>query len=274
MPGFFSEQKAEVRPCLELDLYAMGSRSQATDKVWELIGLEREVNCWRRDAEFGGKLIFPSRRALERANHVLLFINSVEVSEEAIRSYGGMKADVAYRLANEMGEVASSWGIQALLSSMREKLSLARDNQLGLGRIGAHGAVRRLQAMTIQNADIQLICGELEGRSKARLLRGGYVYRGGDWARKEARGDLLAWFWHASAKSAKRLARFDQDVRALAQQQGTLMVAEQNLRLQTAVWWLTVVAAIFGLISAYEPAVRLLPAMRAWTKAAYAAVVG
>lgn len=270
LPGFFSTQKAEIRPCLELDLYATGPRSHSGDKVWELAGLERELNRWRREAEAGGVLIFPSRHALERSSHAFLFLNSADVSEANLRSYGGAKADIAYRLTDEIGEIVLSWGLQALLSAMREKLSLARDDQLGLGRIGAHGAVKRLQAMTIQNADVQSICGDLQESTRSRLLRDGYTYRGGDWARKEARDDLLMWFWSAAGKSAKRLARFDHDVRALAQQQGTLMVAEQNLRLQSLVWWLTVVAVFFALISAYEPATRLWPKMQVFVEAAFA----
>jgi hypothetical protein len=262
LPGFFSAENAEVRPCLELGLYAIGPRSHLADKVWDLVGLEHEFNRWRREAEAGGVLIFPSRPALEGSSHVFLFLNSADVSEENLRGYGGTRADIAYRLTDEMGEIVLSWGLQALLSAMRKKLSLTRDNQLGLGRIGAHGAVKRLQAMTIQNADVQSICGELQESTRSRLSSDSYTYRGGDWARKEARDDLLAWFWSAAAKSARRLARFDQAVRAFAQQRGTLMVAEQNLRLQSLLWWLTVIAALLALISAYEPATRLWSKMQ------------
>ena len=49
------------------------------------------------------------------------------------------------------------------------------------------------------------------------------------------------------------------------------MVAEQNLRLQSLVWWLTVVAVFFALISAYEPATRLWPKMQVFVEAAFAA---
>jgi hypothetical protein len=270
LPGFFSTENAEARPCLELNLYTMGVHSDPRGEVWGLAGLGREFNRWKRESEAGGQLIFPSQPAFERVTHAFLFLNSEDVSTEDMRSYGGTKADIAYPLADELGEIVLSWGLQALLSIMREKVSIARDNQLGLGRIGARGAVQRLQSMTIQNADVQSVCGELQNTTRSRRLDRSYAYRGGDWARKEARDDLLAWFWSAAAKSAKRLARFDHDVRALAQQQGTLMVAEQNLRLQTWVWFLAVVAAISGLVSAYEPATRLWPAMRGVIEAAFA----
>jgi len=49
------------------------------------------------------------------------------------------------------------------------------------------------------------------------------------------------------------------------------MVAEQNLRLQSLVWWLTVVAVFFALIFAYEPATRLWPKMQVFVEAAFAA---
>ncbi|WP_297799100.1 hypothetical protein [uncultured Brevundimonas sp.] len=271
LPGFFSAEKAEIRPCLELNLYEMGPRSHPRDTIWGLAGLERGIKCWRREAEAGGVLVFPSRSTLERSKHAFLFLNSADISEASLRSYGTAKTDIAYSLKDELEEIVLSWGLQALLSAMQEKLSLVRDNQLGLGRIGAQRAIKRMQAMNIKNADLQSICGELQTATRSRFHRDSYIYRGGNWAGKEARDDLLAWFWIAAGKLAKRLALFDRDIRALSQHQGNLIVAEQNLRLQSLVGRITVVALILALISAYEPAVRLWPKMQTLIQALLAA---
>lgn len=259
LPGSFSAEPASRRPSLELTVYVQERSSEFSRSMWGLAGLANPEQEWQRGGEGGGRLVFPSRRKAEDATSALLFVNSADVTEDMIESYGEREAAIAYRLNREMRELILVWGFQALLASMRGKLSHARDNQLGLKDAKAASAVRRLQKMTIQNSDVKSVCRELQVLAKNKLPRDTYSYRGGGWAKKDARENLLAWFWSVAAKSARRLIEFDDEVRALAHQQGTLIVAEQNLKMQSLVGWLTSVTVVLALIAAYEPATKLWP---------------
>lgn len=264
-PGHFAEESEDLRPCLELTLLTDRPSNDRRRPVWELAGLNRFYGLWRREMAGGGLLGLNARGDLEDVAHALLFLNTREITEDVLYGYGREPSDIRFRIQEELSEVVLTWGLQYLLNGMRARLSHTRDNQLGLGRLNAADAVRKLQRMTIENADVQLIGGELQSDLGSSRRRDRYLYQGEDWATKSARDDLLGFFWKRAAKSARRLIRLDAEVRALAQQQGALMVTAETLKVQDRVRWLTVITALLALIAAYPPAKELWPfAVDAW----------
>lgn len=251
--GFFAEFEVSKRPQIECIFYEKGTLSLDDDKVWDLSGIARGDNDWKFDGKTEVIFSNPSRGSIYRTMHGILSFTEKSLEEQELASYGGGAVGFAHKLEYEIHPFIYSWGLLSLLECMRERISQLRDNELGLGKKAGSKAIDFLRKLTQENAEIEMVCYDLSKhkyRSRKTLRP---KLTGGKYASMSARDNLLSWVWNSVGDRAERLLEIDKSVRALAQQQGNLIIADQNLWLQKLVGFITVLAAVLAAISAYSP---------------------
>lgn len=252
--GFFAEFEVSNRPQIECIFRKNGSLSLDDDKVWDLSGLARGSNDWKFDGKTDVIFASPSRGSIYRTMHGILSFTEKSLEGQNLAPYGGGAVGFAHKIDYEIHPFVYSWGLLSLVECMRERISQTRDNELGLGKKSGSKAIDFLRKLTQENAEIETVCYDLskhkyrsQGKHRPKLT-------GGKYASISARDNLLSWIWKSVGDRAERLLEIDKSVRTLAQQQGTLIIADQNLWLQKLVGFITVLAAILAAISAYSPA--------------------
>ncbi len=256
LPGFFSSFKQDDRPMVEFDFHKGFNRFSHSD-VPEVVGLSRWSLKWQMKSRYDIQLVMPRFSKMEKMPHALLVGSQENIETIADQRYANIALRAAVDIDHDVRQFMVQWGILSLLASMRQRISILRDNELGVSDRNPWTAIRQLKEMTAQSAEIETVCADIASMREKRPLPGYPVFVGIQDIRKEAKENFLTWVNTQASLQAKSILRLENSVRKLAQQKGTLIVAEQNLRLQIIVGLLTAVATAVAAASALSSASKL-----------------
>lgn len=256
LPGFFSSFKHDDRPVVEFDFHKSFSRILHSD-VPEVVGLDGWSLKWQMESRYDIQLVMPRFGKIEKMPHALLVGSYENIERVADERYSNMALRAAVDINHDVRKFVAQWGVLSLLASMRQRISILRDNELGVSDRDPWTAIRQLKEMTAQSAEIETVCADIVSMGEKRPIPGYPVFVGLQDMRKEAKENFLTWVNIQASSQAKSILRLEHSVRKLAQQKGTLIVAEQNLRLQLIVGLLTAVATAVAAVSALSSASNL-----------------
>jgi hypothetical protein len=225
-----------------------------------LLDLDIDIDAWMSADDPG--LHFSLRVGHDHENefHTIAAIAEGNLSEVKLHSYGGLdRPSVAYYFNEEMQALLSRWALLALLAGYERHLNAVRDSEtlLSPGRHAPLTLLHQLRTFISQSADIRAVASEL----------GEFAQRPGSFFNEVRSFKPCNIDWYKNAEitlghvlreriksSSAWLERSDRSVRDLLTQYGTILSAQENLRIQRQVGRLTILMTILTVIAAWTGA--------------------
>lgn len=254
IPGIFSACDNEFFPMIEMLLI---ENEKISTNLENILGTPEHFRNKSTDWP-GVSLSWPEGRRRGRTTHGVLLAESARLAQYDTRGYGDDRDKYPYVFDHQIRAFAVLWSLLALIRALRARLSRLRDSNFGLERKNTKKILHSLQLMTLESVDISSISYDLSKISQNHVFIGGFADFEASGSREDTPKKKVSPHLIESIQSeAVELERLDDSVKARVMQQGTLLAAAQNIRLQRVVNCLTVIALILAAVSAWQPAKQL-----------------
>jgi hypothetical protein len=262
-PGLFSAdvKGGDIPTCEFLTFkkahpFSAETQGAQVDAYLDILDVRRDFDCWVAEELPGLKFGWPLTRSRDRF-HSVLTINENDLTQYDLTAYGGSNplAYVAF-IDLEIKTFMTRWGCRQLLEILERRLNRIRDAQsFRSPRRDPIKLLRDLRTVVADSIDVAVIAPELTNFAKSD---GMFEYEMPNFqsTHKNATRSpvhLTKALRVAITRISERLASTDRTVKDLLIQQGNLVGASENIKLQRRIRFLTIVLTLLTLVLAYEP---------------------
>jgi hypothetical protein len=260
-PGIFSANRTEdgIPSCEFLTFgkaqpFLSATQGKKIDSYLDIMDVRHDWDCWT-DNEFPGlKFGWPLARNRDQF-HSILAINRNEYLRYDLKSYGDANSEsyVAF-IDLEIKTFLTRWGCLQLLQELEHRLNKIRDaNRFRSLKQDSVKLLEDLRLVVGDSIDIAVLAPELANFATHDAMFGYEMPTFKSARADRAPIDLATAIKTGIARVSKRLASVDKTVKELLIQQGNLVSASENIKLQRRIGLLTVILIILTLVLAYDP---------------------
>lgn len=262
MPGLFSEGMlaGEFPTCEVVTLRKAtpfpGKSDHSLRPPWYLQTMEFHLshNAWRSKDYPGVTFAWPIFREEGERFHAAIAANEKEINNERLKSFGGEnRRGYANYLSEGMGGLMSHWALFAVLSAFERHLNIIRDSATLRPRHEAKplAVLQELGLHVGTSVDIAAVAADLRDYATAKGLVGSAI---GAYSQAESspegvlNRDLAPTLCDSILGRATRLESAERSVRDLVIQQGSILSARENIKLQGRITFLTWVLVVLTVL--------------------------
>jgi hypothetical protein len=260
LPGVFSAKYHEgsVPTCEFTVLQGAPFSSQAQSKATylQLLEIDGSFDAWQTPEFPGLRFIWPLKSARADGFHAALVAEQMSLDVTDMRHYRGRdRGAYLAKITNELGfqTLLTRWGCLALLGDLEARLNRIRDASLHCPSADTPRVLlQKLREAVADSLDIAAITPELIEITKGNGL---FKHETGHFEHvqhREKDGSSYKLIDHLASnirRRAERLQAADKSVKELLLQQGNLVSADENIRLQSTMSTMTIVMLILTVVT-------------------------
>lgn len=226
--------------------------------AWLLHILEMDDDWnWKSDKISGLKFSWPVMRGDEKSFHATLAISNENLRKVDMKLYGGYnQSGYIALLGGKVSELVSRWACLSLISAHEERLFRIRDSKnYKASNKKTLNFLKSTRDLVSESLDISTLCPELIKFSQEGLH---FHYDGDTFRASKTYGSQKEPMSFVEALSSeveqgsKRLLELDRSLKELIIQQGNLLSASENIKLQKSIWVLTFIIAVLTVVMVYD----------------------
>jgi len=232
-------------------------REEENKKRWlNLLGMGDDWNTWKSEKVNGLKFTYPVTRGRGGNFHAAVSASHKNLEKIDLEFYGGHNSSGYVNFLDEkVSELVSRWACLSLIRVHEERLFKIRDSKnYKSSNRKTLKFLKKIQDLVSESLDVSSVTQELIEFSKNKLLF--HYDRDTFWSSQtygknepisltEALSDQIE-------SRSKNLLELDHSLKELIIQQGNLLSASENIKLQRWMRWLTVIITILTSVMVYD----------------------